>query len=372
MLYFGKEYDILVKIFKRSCGRKTGENRRLYGRDGEEAVREKVNLCLRCLGLILALSLFGCSGLAAERRTEGGTDRPGKESSAISGQPGNPSSSTADAEKPADFVPYQAPEFAGASFHEEQAQGDDRVRLDLSAVNLGYVAVSARSDVRLKFQVIKGEIVYTYDLPSDGAAAIFPVQSGDGVYTFQVMENTVDTRYAVIYTADSEVLLEDEYQPFLRPSEYVSYGEDSACVRKAAELAESAEDAPGVVAAVFDYICSTVVYDKEKAQSVQSGYLPVPDETLASGKGICFDYASLAAAMLRSQGIPTKVIFGYVSPDDIYHAWNMFYTEQTGWISVEYEVKAGSWNRLDLTFSAGGAGNSFVGDGTNYADVYVY
>ena len=76
----------------------------------------------------------------------------------------------------------------------------------------------------------------------------------------------------------------------------------------------------------------------------------------------------MAAAMLRSQGIPTKMIWGHVSPDGLYHAWNMFYTEETGWVTVEFEVKKDSWNRLDLTFSANGADNTFIGDGSNYVD----
>ncbi len=166
--------------------------------------------------------------------------------------------------------------------------------------------------------------------------------------------------------------LQDEFQPFLRPSLYVNYSKDSECVRKAAELAGNAESALGVVTAVFEYICDNVTYDQEKAATVQTGYLPDLDETLASGKGICFDYAALAAGMLRSQGIPTKMVFGYVSPGDIYHAWNMFYTEETGWVSVSYEVKAGDWYRLDTTFSANGADDTFIGDGSNYVDVYYY
>ena len=66
-----------------------------------------------------------------------------------------------------------------------------------------------------------------------------------------------------------------------------------------------------------------------------------------------------------------KVIFGYVSPNGLYHAWNMFYTEETGWVTVSYEVSAG-WARLDLTFSAGGASDTFVGDGENYSELYQY
>ena len=91
-----------------------------------------------------------------------------------------------------------------------------------------------------------------------------------------------------------------------------------------------------------------------------------------TGKGICFDYAALAASMLRSQGIPTKMIFGYVAPQGLYHAWNMFYTPQSGWVTVSFEVRGENWTRMDLTFSANGADATFIGDGSNYSDVYYY
>ena len=268
--------------------------------------------------------------------------------------------------------PYKAPPFLDAQFHGQNAASTGEVVLDTSAVSDGYIAVSAFSPQRLKFQVLKDGTTYNYDIDSGGTPSIFPLQSGDGQYTFRVMENITDSKYAELYAESCQVVLQDSFQPFLRPSDYVSYSQNSSCVKKAAELAKNAPDKLGLVTQVFDYVCDNVTYDKQKAASVQSGYLPDPDETLSTGKGICFDYASLAAAMLRSQGIPVKVIFGYVSPNDLYHAWNMFYTEETGWVTVDYEVKADSWNRLDLTFSANGADGTFIGDGGNYRDLYLY
>ena len=53
-------------------------------------------------------------------------------------------------------------------------------------------------------------------------------------------------------------------------------------------------------------------------------------KTLRTGRGICFDYASLTAAMLRSQNIPARLEIGYSG--DVYHAWISVYTEETGWI----------------------------------------
>lgn len=270
------------------------------------------------------------------------------------------------------FVPYQAPAFAASAFHPEAAERSGTVQLDLSALAEGYVAVSAESARRLKFQAIQGEITYNYDLSGDGTPSVFPLQSGDGTYRFRVMENVEENKYAEIYSAEAEVQLADEFQPFLRPSDYVPYDENSQCVAKAAELAKSASTALDVVAAVYECVCSNVTYDREKAMTVQSGYLPDPDETLRTGQGICFDYAALAAAMLRSQGIPTKMIFGMVGPEGLYHAWNMFYTAETGWVTVGFQVDEKTWNRLDLTFSAGGESAEFIGNGENYADLYQY
>ncbi len=267
---------------------------------------------------------------------------------------------------------YKAPKMAKSKFHKDEAEGYEGAMIDISAVKKGYVAVSAESGERLKFQVLKGDDTYNYDIDSDGDPSVFPLQCGNGTYTFRIMENISGNKYACLYQTEAEVKIKNKFDPFLRPSDYVNYNKDSECVKKAKELAAGADDVNEVVTAVFEYITSNVKYDREKAENVKQGYLPTPDETLSTGKGICFDYASLAAAMLRSQGIPTKVIFGYVSPNDLYHAWNMFYTEETGWVTVKFEVKGKEWNRLDMTFSAGGTDSKFIGDGSNYSDVYNY
>lgn len=266
---------------------------------------------------------------------------------------------------------YEVPEYAEASFHEDQVITDGRVKFDLSAVEEGYVAVSAVSDKRLKFQVDTGDIYY-YDLKNDGTPSIFPLQSGNGHYVFRVCENIVESSYAYIAEASADVTMIDEFQPYLRTNDYVPYEKDSECVKLASQFASESYSALDVVDQVFRYVCQNVTYDKAKAENVQSGYVPDPDETLKTGKGICFDYASLTASMLRSQGIPTKLIFGYVSPNDVYHAWNMIYTKETGWIVAEFKVDQNDWNRIDLTFSANGADAQFIGDGGNYTDVYQY
>ena len=266
---------------------------------------------------------------------------------------------------------YTAPAFTDTVFHSDKAAGKNGVLVDTSCVNQGYIGVSAKSDKALKVQVSFGQVNYNYNVLGNGNPCFFPLQSGSGSYRFRVLENVSGNRYREIYSVTSNVVLQDDLQPFLHSSTYINFNKDSECVKKAAELTAGAASQLAAVEAIFDYIRKNISYDYEKAKVVQAGYLPTPDETLKTGKGICFDYAALAASMLRSQGIPTKMIFGYVS-GTLYHAWNMFYTPETGWVTVGYQVNKNSWNRLDITFSAGGKDISFIADAKNYTDVYCY
>ena len=262
-------------------------------------------------------------------------------------------------------------EYHDAEFHEDSAEGGGEVQVDLSCVSDGYFGVVANSDARLKLQVFKDDETYTYDI-EQGVEQIFPLQCGDGTYTIKVMKNTSGNSYYELYVTTAEVKLDDPLDPYLRPNVYADYSEDSDCVKTASKMGEESSNESEFVDKVYKYICGKVDYDYEEAKTVESGYVPEPDEVIETGKGICFDYASLAASMLRSQGTPTKIIFGYVAPNNLYHAWNMFYTEEKGWTTVEFSVDPGDWTRVDLTFSANGQNADFIGDGSNYQDVYQY
>ena len=266
----------------------------------------------------------------------------------------------------------EVPPMATSAFHPELAENSGKVSVDLSAVSEGYVALCAYSNSRLKAQVLKDEMTYTYDISSEGVPSILQLQCGSGRYTIRVLENVGSTKYAVIYITERDVKLLDEFQPFLRPNDYARYDASSLCVQSASHIAAHSRDALEFIGGVYELICGSIAYDAVKASSTTTMYLPDVDATLISGKGICFDYASLAAAMLRSQGVPTKIIFGYVAPNDLYHAWNMFYTKEKGWITVSFEVGDDTWNRIDLTFSAGGASDEFIGDGSHYTAVYYF
>lgn len=260
----------------------------------------------------------------------------------------------------------------GASFDAAASTASAGGFIDISHVAEGYVAASATSDARLKFQVVCGEASYNYDLPGDGSPIVCPLNMGDGSYTFRIMQNTSGNNYVEVGSASAQVAMASEFEPFVRPNLFCNFTDASACVAKARELANGAQNQGDVMRAVYSWVVGNISYDYDKASELANatGYVPDPDATLASGTGICFDYASLSAAMLRSLGIPCKIVTGYVSPDNLYHAWNLVYLNGS-WVSVEFSIDPDTWTRVDLTFAAAGSGGT-VGDGTSYTDRYIY
>lgn len=252
------------------------------------------------------------------------------------------------------------------------ADSGGKTTIDTSGCANGWVGVRAKSGSRLKFQVACGESTYSYDLPADGTPVCFPLNMGNGSYGFRIMENIEGNTYAEIDSAYAEVTLTSEFAPYLVPNVFCSYTAQSACVAKAFELMEHAQNQGEAVREICTYVADNISYDYDKAQQLaqSSGYVPNPDATLAQGTGICFDYASLTAAMMRSVGLPAQVVTGYVSPDNLYHAWTMVYVDGT-WQTASFSISPNTWSRCDVTFASAGRGAT-TGDGASYSDQYTY
>lgn len=159
-----------------------------------------------------------------------------------------------------------------------------------------------------------------------------------------------DNLYATALSKSVPVRITDSFSPFLYSNYYVNFNDSSACVGKASEIAGGCAKDLDLVSTVYHYETGNIRYDDNKARTVQSGYAPFPDNTLASGTGICFDYASLMSAMLRSQGIPTRLEVGYV--DDLYHAWVSCYISDIGWVDGIIQFDGTKWTMMDPTMAA--------------------
>lgn len=217
---------------------------------------------------------------------------------------------------------------------------DDAYKLTVDASNAaeGYIMVKCGgSDSRMKARLTHGEEEYTYDLRADGEFEVYPLQTGSGDYELTVFKNLEGTSYVKVFTASITADMADEDRVFVYPSQYVWYTHDKNAVKLSFDLCEGLTDPAEKVQKIYDYLVWYLDYDNAKAKTVPKGYIPDLDEILELKKGICFDYAGLMAAMCRAQGIPVRLVIGYVQPDGVYHAWNQAYYN-------------GQWNWLDATF----------------------
>lgn len=251
----------------------------------------------------------------------------------------------------------------------------ETAEVDFGNASDGYIsAVYKGKSAQAKLRIKCGDLQYDHDLAADGTREFFPLM-GSGSYTVKIYEQVSGKNYAEILSGSFEASIKNETLTYLYPNKYVNFGNGSNCVKKAAEVCAGAGDDVDRIAAIFEYVADNISYDKELAATVQSGYIPDPDSTLASGKGICFDYASLFAAMCRSQGIPARLVVGYAEPN-IYHAWNEVYTEETGWITPELFLKKKGYNIADATFYAGNSDKekiaAYISDDGNYSAMYRY
>jgi transglutaminase-like putative cysteine protease len=252
---------------------------------------------------------------------------------------------------------------------------NDVAIIDYSNMDEGYVMIkyTGSTDSRLKSQVQGPITTYTYNI-TQNEWAVFPLSDGNGDYQFKVFENISGTKYALVLSTGATVTLNNEFAPFLYPNQYVNYENADLTIATAASLTQEHTQLLSKVEAVYNYVVRNVSYDTEKAATVQSGYLPDLDEVLSTKKGICFDYAALMTGMLRSQGIPCKLIFGYAGTT--YHAWISVWSEETGWVDGAVFFNGTSWQRMDPTFAAtgnnSGSASQFVGDGINYTEKYIY
>ena len=276
-------------------------------------------------------------------------------------------------ETPRDNTPHVLlPEATGENTFEQ-----DNVLIDVSNCSSGYVILTYLGDnEKVKFQIAApDEVTCTYLITKYVEPIVFPLTGGNGTYLLSLYE-AVDAkkdRYAVAFSQEIEVSLTDEFLPFLTPNVYADFSAESDVVSKGMELASECYCELDVIENIYHYVTQSITYDTEKATSVNYGYIPDPNATLLEGTGICFDYASLMTAMLRSQKIPTKLEVGYAG--EVYHAWISCYVNEIGWVDNIIEFNGESWSLMDPTLAANNqrsAVQEFIGDGSKYIVKYTY
>jgi len=221
------------------------------------------------------------------------------------------------------------------------AEGDS---IDASAAASGTFSVTYYdgSGDRIKVGVRKdaGTIYYDY---TPGSTAQFSFTEGSGTYTVAIYRNITGASYSLVESKRVTVQLSDVNRQYLSSVTEISFSTGDSVCEKAAELCKDADTDEEKIIAIYNYMVKNFSYDYDFARRVIAGeiksYTPSPKDILSNKKGVCYDFSSLFAAMCRSQGIPCKLVKGYATNMNGYHAWN----------SV-YNAKNGTWVIIDLTY----------------------
>lgn len=247
--------------------------------------------------------------------------------------------------------------------------GSSPLILDISNQDQGYLTAESDSDdSRMNIQLTAPSgVVYSYFLEPD-EQAVLPFSEGSGEYLITCYQQVDGNQYAALYTETLTVKLQNEFLPFLYPNQYVNFSSKSEACKLAASLVKEDMTDIDILKTFYTYVTSHISYDYDKADSVEAGYLPDVDDTLNTGTGICFDYAALTTAMLRSQDIPCKLQIGYSG--DVKHAWIDVYIRGGGWVTKAVSFDGDTWKLMDPTFDANSDGDEaiqeYIGDESNY------
>ena len=207
----------------------------------------------------------------------------------------------------------------------------------------GYFTVCYKQDAAVKMKVgvtYNGKTTY-YDY-KHGETSAYNFHAGDGNYTITLYRNVRGTSYAVADTVSAVVNMESEFAPYLVSTDEITFTEGDVVCKTADALCKDLKDDASRVVAIHNYISQNFTYNYDFAGKISAGtiktYIPDTSDVLSDKTGICYDFASLFAAMCRSQDIPCKLQKGYYNGS--YHAWNLVYVN-------------GAWQSVDTTFAIG-------------------
>ncbi|HCL02790.1 MAG TPA: transglutaminase [Lachnoclostridium phytofermentans] len=240
-------------------------------------------------------------------------------------------------------------------------QAKANVELDESHLAEGYVSTSLKETKKSVAYVIvisKDKESYNYPVVDGGK---YPFTLGNGTYQIMIGEKVEGNKYSAILQKEIKVKIKDETTVYLQSNEAINWeNEDSSILKKAKELTKNSKTNIDKAKAIHNYIIKNYSYDNKKADKVTKDYIPNLKSFYKTQKGICYDYVTLTAVMLRSVGVPTKIVKGFESSNpETFHAWNQVYNEATKqWVTID--------TTYDATLQAAGKKIKFEKSAKNY------
>lgn len=239
--------------------------------------------------------------------------------------------------------------------------------ISIKYANMGLLQIYYQGEPgdKLKLQVIMGESRIVYNLFGDGRVESFSLQYGSGEYTVRIMQNMKDDQYFAVDSKTFTADIDDDIAVYLTSIQNVDWDYSKLPIEDVPyivsdSLTDGGDDLQYALADdLYFFVTDNIDYNYGKISDLPSNYLPDIEQTYVDQSGLCYDYASLFASMMRSIGVPTKLVKGYASyAPDVYHAWVEIYIE-------------GRWMILDPTRGSVKFGEFVLRDAEQAADDYA-
>jgi transglutaminase-like putative cysteine protease len=169
---------------------------------------------------------------------------------------------------------------------------------------------------------------------------------------------------------DLEIKDEPDRAPLISPARFLLPDRlvpiDGAIAQLSHEQTKNATQPIDKARLIYDYIISTMHYDRDAAGSGRGDALWASD----SKHGNSADFDSLFIGMARAAGIPARFEAGFAIPPNTregtlstYHCWAQFYVQGVGWIPVDPTEAWKDRDKLDYYFGATDANRVMISMG---------
>ena len=239
--------------------------------------------------------------------------------------------------------------------------------IDISTVSQGFVTVKYddNTSATMKAGISFNDGDWSYYSYTMGKTLTLQLTGGSGSYTVALFKKVSGSYVTVSQRSFSAMMgastptgagTTSSYPQYLRSVGEISFSANDSVAKKAAALCKGLKTDQAKILALYNYIARNFDYDYDFANKVISrqitSYTPNPVSILSNKRGICYDFASLFAAMCRSQGIPCKLVKGYSTKINGYHAWNSVYDSKTDkWYTIDLTMTVCKGNKTASSFS---------------------
>ena len=209
--------------------------------------------------------------------------------------------------------------------------------LDVSTASKGYVTAAIKDSQKAQLSIEKDGSTNYFPVTADGKSRSFSLTGGSGTYKVTLLAGVGGNRYIAVASETFNVTLSNANAAWLTSGSDTRWDENMASIQWAKKnLTGSDSDK---ITTAYKLLVYNYDYDYDIVGKLPNGYMPTIENTYKTKKGICYDFSSLLACMLRSVGVPTKLCIGKSSNVSGLHAWNEVYVD-------------GKWKTIDTSNDA--------------------